>query len=132
MSFAGVSYLSILIAAIVAFGWGAAWYMGLSKQWIAAARLDPDKMTPSPLPFIISFIGLLVMGWVMAGVIGHIGAAGIWGGLVTGFLLWLGFIATTTAVNHRYQGFGWDLTVIDAGHWLGVCLIMGAIIGWWA
>jgi hypothetical protein len=133
MAFGGVNYLAILVAAIVAFGWGAAWYMGLSKQWIAATRLDPDKIAPSPVPFIISFIGLLVMGWVLAGVIGHLGPGQVtlWNGIVSGFLLWLGFIATTLAVNHRYQNFGWDLTAIDAGHWLGVCLIMGAIIGWW-
>jgi hypothetical protein len=40
-------------------------------------------------------------------------------------------MATTMAVNHRYQAYGWDLTLIDGGHWLGVALIMGAVIGWW-
>lgn len=40
-------------------------------------------------------------------------------------------IATTIAVNQCYEGFGWDLTPIDWGHWLGVMLIMGAIIGRW-
>ena len=30
-----------------------------------------------------------------------------------------------------YEGFGWDLTIIDSLHWLGVTLIMGAIIGLW-
>lgn len=38
-------------------------------------------------------------------------------------------MATTVAVNQRYEGFGWDLTLIDAGHWLGVALIMGGVIG---
>ncbi|HSO46981.1 MAG TPA: DUF1761 domain-containing protein, partial [Rhizobiaceae bacterium] len=36
---------------------------------------------------------------------------------------------TTLVVNHRYGGFGWDLTLIDAGHWLAVLLVMGAVIG---
>jgi hypothetical protein len=132
MSFAGVNYLAILVAAVVCFAWGAAWYMGLSKQWIAAARRDPDTIKPTPVPFIISFIALLVMGWVMSGVIGHMGVAGLWPGIVVGFLLWLGFVATTLTVNHRYQDYGWDLTLIDGGHWLGVAVIMGAILGWWA
>ncbi|MGY6710433.1 MAG: DUF1761 domain-containing protein [Rhizobiaceae bacterium] len=132
MTAAEVNYLPVVLAAIVSFAWGAAWYMGLSRPWLKAARLDPANIKPSAVPFIISFVALLIMGWVMAGVIGHIGAAGIWPGIVTGFLLWMGFIATTLAVNHRYQNHGWDLTVIDGGHWLGVALIMGAIIGWWA
>jgi hypothetical protein len=72
------------------------------------------------------------MAWVLAGVIGHLGPgqATLWNGVVSGFFIWLGFVATTTAVNQRYEGFGWDLTLIDWGHWLGVLLIMGAIIGW--
>ncbi|TGS90152.1 DUF1761 domain-containing protein, partial [Mesorhizobium sp. M2D.F.Ca.ET.178.01.1.1] len=24
----------------------------------------------------------------------------------------------------------WDQTLIDAGHWLGVLLLIGAVIGW--
>lgn len=132
MTFADVSYPSILVAAVAGFAWGAVWYMGLSKPWLKAARLDPSSIKPSPVPFVISFIALLVMGWVIAGTVGNFGAVGVWPGMVTGFLLWLGFIATTLTVNHRYQNYGWDLTFIDAGHWLGVAIIMGAIIGWWA
>jgi hypothetical protein len=89
----------------------------------------PEAIWPVVLLSWIVAIG----AWVLAGVIGHLGPdqVTLWNGIVSGFLLWLGFIATTLAVNHRYQNFGWDLTAIDAGHWLGVCLIMGAIIGWW-
>jgi len=118
MNFASVNYLAILVASIACFAWGAAWYMGLSKPWLRAIRLDPATIKPSPLPFVISFFALLVMGWVMSGVIFHMGVAGLW--------------PTTLTVNHRYEGFGWDLTIIDGGHWLGVAVIMGAILGWWA
>lgn len=133
MEFGGINYLAILVGAVLAFAWGAGWYILLSKQWLAAARVDPHGMRGSPLPFAFSFVALLIMGWVIAGVIGHLGAgqATLWNGIVSGFLLWLGFIATTHVVNHRFQGLGWDLTMIDAGHWLGACLILGAVIGWW-
>ena len=65
--------------------------------------------------------------------IGHLGTGEIilWNGVISGFFVWLGFMATTVAVNQRYEGFGWDLTIIDAGHWLGVAIIMGAVIGSW-
>ncbi|MBM3524115.1 MAG: DUF1761 domain-containing protein, partial [Alphaproteobacteria bacterium] len=33
-------------------------------------------------------------------------------------------------VNHGFQGVKRALTVIDGGHWLGVLLIQGVIIGW--
>ena len=65
--------------------------------------------------------------------IGHLGTGEItlWNGVISGFFVWLGFMATTVAVNQRYEDFGWDLTIIDAGHWLGVAIIMGAVIGSW-
>jgi hypothetical protein len=131
MAFGEVSYLAILIAAIVGFVFGAAYYGLLSKPWLKAARLSNPSM--SPMLFATSFAAELLMAWTMAGIIGHLGPdqATLWNGLVAGFFVWLGFMATTTVVNQRYEGFGWDLTLIDAGHWLGVALIMGAIIGWW-
>ena len=84
------------------------------------------------MPFVVSFVCEIVMAFVMAGAIGHLGAGQVTllNGVISALILWAGFIATTIAVNQRYQGFGWSLTVIDAGHWLGVALIMGAIIGW--
>jgi len=50
MSFASVNYLAIFVAAIACFAWGAVWYMSLSKPWLAAVRLDPSQIKPSPIP----------------------------------------------------------------------------------
>ncbi|UCI08371.1 DUF1761 domain-containing protein [Mesorhizobium sp. B1-1-8] len=132
MDFSTVNWLAVIVAAVVAWLFGAAWYMGLSKPWLKAAKLDPATMKRSPVPFIVSFIAELIMALVMTLVIGAItaGEPSLPAGLIFGFVLWLGFVATTLSVNHRYEGFGWDLTLIDAGHWLGVLLIIGAVIGW--
>ena len=132
MSFGGINYLAVFIAAVAAFAIGAVWYGALvSKWWIKASRLDPEKMKPTLQPFVVSFLGELVMAWVLAGVIGHLGPgqATLWNGIVSGFFVWAGFMITTMAINHRYHGYGWDLTLIDGGHWLLVALAMGAVIG---
>jgi hypothetical protein len=133
MRFAGINYLAVIVAAVAAFAFGAAYYSLLSKPWLRATRIDPTEMKRSPAPFIVSFVGELIMAWMLAGVLGHLGPGQVtlWNGVVSAFFIWLGFMATTTAIAHRYQGYGWDLTIIDAGHWLGVALVMGAIIGWW-
>jgi hypothetical protein len=133
MSFAGENYLAVVVAAIVAWLFGAAWYGLLGKPWMQAARLDPSAMKMSATPFIVSFVAELIMAYVLAGVLGHLGPGQVTllNGVISALFVWAGFIATTIAVNQRYQGFGWTLTVIDAGHWLGVALLMGAVIGWW-
>ena len=129
MSFGGANYIAILVAAVAAYLAGAIYYGWLGKTWMKAARIDPAEAKMSLPLMITGFVCELVMAWVMAGVIGHFGDVTIRSGLISAALLWLGFMATTLTVNQRYQGFGWNLTIIDGVHWLIVALLMGGIIG---
>ena len=129
MAFAGMNYLAILIAAVAAYVWGAAYYMTLSKQWLAAVGIaQPNR---SAAPFIISFVALLVMAFVLAGSIGHLGPGNvsIKNGIISGVIIWAGFVATTVVVNNAYPGRKIMLSIIDGIHWLGVLVIQGAVIG---
>lgn len=136
MSFAGVSYMAALIAAVAGFAFGAVWYMALGSRWAAAVGKPIEVLNPGgrpPVPqMILTFICQLVMATMLAGVIGHLGKGQVtlWNGIVSGLFLWIGFVATTLLVNHGFQGVKRALTVIDGGHWLGVLLIQGAVIGW--
>lgn len=137
MHFAGSGLLAIVLAAVVSFMFGWLWYGILfPKQWMDAVGKSEADMkaagAPSPTPFVISFIALLVMAWVMGTIIHnfHPGFASLWHGALTGALFWLGFVATTLVVNHSFQGTKPALTLLDAGHWLGVLLLQGAILGW--
>ena len=134
MAFAGMNYWAILAAAVAGFLFGGAWYGILSKQWMAAidkTREDIQK-TGMLVPMLISGVCLLVMAWVLAGIMGHLGPGQITvrNGVISGAFCWLGFVATTIATNHAYQGAKRSLTLIDAGHWLGVLIVQGAVIGW--
>ena len=133
MVFAGLNYLAILLAALAAFGWGAIYYMTLSKQWLAAVGISKEQMQAgaSASPFVISFVALIVMSWVLAGTVGHLGPGQVTlkNGIISGLFLWLGFIATTVFVNNAYPGRKYSLSVIDSIHWLGVVVIEGAVIG---
>lgn len=142
MSFGNLNYWPILIAAIASFAFGAVWYGALGKQWMAARDISAADMEKAkaemgtiPVPYIIAFVALLVMAWMFAGVLLHLARGGmtmsIRAGVISGFFLWLGFVITTMAVNHAFQGAKRSLTLIDGGHWLGVLLIQGAILGWW-
>ena len=139
MTFAGISYLAVLIAAVAGWLAGAAWYMSLSKPWIAASGLTPELMTENKnkpgamLPFIYAFVAQLVMAWVLAGIIGHLGTGQVTikNGIISGALCWLGFVITTMLVNNSFALRNPRLLAIDGGHWLVVLLLMGAIIGGW-
>jgi hypothetical protein len=129
MAFAGMNYIAILVAAVAAFAWGAAYYMTLSRQWLAAVgRTEPNK---SPTPFILSFVALLVMAFVLSGAIAHLGPGQVTvkNGIISGLILWAGFVLTTVFVNNAYPGRKYMLSIIDSIHWLGVLVIQGAVIG---
>src|SRR3712207_2382946 len=100
MTFVGIHVIAILVAAVAGWLFGMVWYMSLGKAWMSAIGKTKQDIQPSPGPFIIAFLALLVMGWVLAGVIGHMGPVTIRNGIVSGFFAWLGFVITTLAVNH--------------------------------
>ena len=140
MTFAGINYLAILIAAIAGWLAGAVYYMALGKQWVAAqgstmeafkARQAALKGTSAAwLPFALAFLANLVMAWVLAGMVGHMGSVTIRSAVISALFAWLGFVVTTVLVNNAFSGRSYSLTVIDAGHWLAVLVILGIVIGW--
>jgi hypothetical protein len=133
LTFAGMNYLAIVIAAVAAWLAGAGWYMALGKTWTAA--LGTEKMTPAGqrpaafLPYVYAFIAELLMAWILAGLLGHIGALTVRGGIISAAFCWLGFVMTTMVVNNIFAGRDARLLLIDGGHWLLVLVLMGAIIG---
>jgi len=133
MAFADTNFLAIILAAIAAFGWGALYYTTLSTQWLAAVGMTKEQMQTgrTVTPFIISFGAELVMAWILAGTVGHLGAGQVTvkSAITWGLFLWLGFIATTVFVNNAYPGRRFSLSIIDSIHWLGVVVIQGAVIG---
>ena len=128
-----INYLAIPVAAIASFAFGAVWYMQLSKPWMASLGKTEAELKAahqgSPVPFIVGFLAQLVMAWVLAGLIGHMGPVSVRNGVISAGFCWLGFVITTLATNHGFQGAKRALTLIDGAHWLGVLLIQGAVIG---
>jgi len=139
MTFAGMNYLAVVIAAIVSWLAGAAWYGVLAKPWVAAQgktmeefRARREAMRGSPAayaPFLIAFVAELIIAWMLAGVLGHLGQVTVRNGVVSAAFLWFGFVLTTMAVNYAFGARGVKLAAIDAGHWLLVLLVQGAILG---
>jgi Protein of unknown function (DUF1761) len=137
MTFAGTNYLAIVIAAIVAWLAGAAWYMSLGKIWTSAHGMTAEQMEArrkqpgAHLPFIYVFLAELVMAWVLAGLLGHLGPGQVTliNGLMSGAFCWLGFVITTMVTNNAFAGRDPRLLLIDGGYWLLVLLLMGGIIG---
>jgi hypothetical protein len=133
MTFSGINYIAVIIAALAGFGLGAIWYMALSKPWLRAIGKTKDELAPEgssrALPFIIAIVALFIMALMLAGLMGHLGDVTVRGGVISGLFVWIGFVITTMGVNHAFGGAKPTLTLIDGGYWLAVLLIQGAVIG---
>ena len=135
MEFAGLNYMGIVVAAAASFAFGSVYYMTLAKRWMAALGKTEEQIkadgSMKPVVFVITAVAQLIMAWVLAGIIGHLGTGQVTpvNGLISGAFVWFGFVLTTQVINHGYQGAKNSLTVIDCGHWLGVLLVQGLVIG---
>jgi hypothetical protein len=120
MAFAGLNYVAIAVAAVAGWLIGAVWYRVFGKD-----------RTKRGWSFVLALVADLIMAWMLAGVLGHLGPGQVTlrNGVISAAFLWFGFVLTTTVVNNTLANRSLGLTAIDVGHWLIVLLAMGAIIG---
>jgi hypothetical protein len=140
MTFAGINYLAVIIAAVAAWLAGAVYYGMLAKPWVAAHGKTMDGFKAEQagykgtvhgwLPFALAFLAELAMAYVLAGMVGHLGAVTIRSAVISGLFVWAGFMVSTMLVNNAFAGRRYVLTLIDSGHWLAVIVVMGVVIGW--
>jgi hypothetical protein len=133
------NWTAIIVAAVAAWLFGAVYYGLLGKMWVAAqgetmdslkARNAGKSAVAKTVPFVISFIAEIVMAAALSGILFHSAMSGPRQGAIAGALIWLGFVLTTILVNNAYAFRSLKLTAIDAGHWLGALVIIGAVVGW--
>ena len=136
MNFGAVNYLAVLAAAVASFIFGGLWYSAFSRRPSAESADEEtehrQRLHVNAVPFIVAFIALLIMSYVLAGAIGNLGVdrVTVRNGIVLALFAWVGFVMTTLVINHTVQRVSRIATLDDGGHWLGVLMIQGAIIGW--
>ena len=135
---AEVNYIAIIVAAAVNMGLGAFWYSmpGFGKQWIKLSGITKEDMEKAKKAgmsksYAISTAGSLVMAYVLAIVLRLAQAHTISAGLLGGFWIWLGFVATVLLGSVLWENKSWNLYAINAGYYLVSLMIMGAILALW-
>jgi hypothetical protein len=138
MSHAG-NVPAIVVAAIAAWLFGGIYYSSLSGPWLKAMgktleQCKAEQAAKSGIakyaPFILAFVGELIMAWATYGILLHMNMFTVRAGAITGAACWLGFVLTTVTINNAFAGRKVSLAVIDCIGWLGAMVIIGAVIGW--
>lgn len=137
MEMVALNYFAVIVAGVAYFMLGGLWYSPIlfAKPWMAALELsdaDAERMQKGAgLAYATSFIGSLVAAFVLAMFINYAEATSLGRGFITGFFVWLGFVATTSAPPYFYEDRPKKVYLIYAGYTLVGFLIMGAILAVW-
>ena len=125
MTFTGVNYLAIVIAAVAAWLAGAGWYMALGRTWMAAlVNHAGEGAGRKERARRLSAFHLRVRRGTGDGLDARRTARpyrpvfSLRNGIISAAFCWLGFVMATMLVNNSFAKRDWRLMWIDGGHWL--------------
>ncbi|MCI4371595.1 MAG: DUF1761 domain-containing protein [Thermoplasmata archaeon] len=142
-SLVDTNWVAVIVTAIVAFVLGGIWYSRavFGKAWMAAlgrTEADMEAMRKkAPKGIVGGLIGAIIAAFVLSLFLNYARAAnfglpsGVVGGIVVGFLAWLGFVATGTISGAIFEGRPGKLVGINIGYSFVQFLLMGAILAYW-
>lgn len=128
-----IKWLAVIAAAVVNMVVGMVWYSPslFGKEWMKLTGRKMEDMSGGGIGYGVAAVGALVQSYILAHFVIYTGALNFWEGLVTGFWIWLGFVAVVTAVHLVFEGRPWALWKINAGYFLVVLLINGGLLAAW-
>jgi len=130
-----INHWAVLVAAVVFFAIGAAWYNIFSKPWLDGIGKTIDQVTKenggSPLPYVVGFLAIVVMCYTLGWIVQKGMAATAGNGALTGATVAFGIVGAALALNYGFEARGLTLWLINAGYVFVGLVISGAIIGAW-
>jgi hypothetical protein len=131
----GINYWAIVVAAVAVFVASTVWYIVFAKQRMKlsdAKSAAMDNMTrPQPLKMLAEIVRNLVLAFVLAYIIVHLGVADWVGAVQFGLLVWIGFPVMLLTGSIMWENVPWKLAAIHAGDWLVKLLLIAVILGVW-
>ena len=123
---------SIVIPTTYSFLWQNALIL-FGKLWMKLGGMTDKQIKDAKAKrmfgtLIVAFIAQLVMMYVLTLFVELFGATSFASGLLAGFWVWLGFVATILLGSVLWERKPVQLYLLNAAHWLVVLAIGGAII----
>ena len=127
-----IHWLAVLAASVAGFLVGGLWYGPLfGKAWQAARGLSDEALKSGanmPLIFGLTFVLNIVSAFVLDHTLGTYGDPDMSLSLMIAGGIALGFVIPAMGVNYLFSRMSLRLFLIDAGYWLVIYCLMGAIL----
>ena len=133
-----INYWAVLIVAVFSMLVGTFWYSPtlFGKQWMKYSGITQETINKAKKKglaklYFYAFIALFIMSYVTAFFVNFSGASTFLDGIQIGFLVWIGYIATSMINTVLWDNKPWQLYFINAGHYLVIAIIMGIVLSVW-
>ena len=132
-----VSYVVVLVSAVVVFVLGWLWYSPLLffKPWMRLRGQDPvAAMANAKMPagaLVAEFVRCLILAYVVAHFVRVLGIDSLFGAVHFGLFTWFGFPAVLLAGSVLWEKVPWQVAAIHAGDWLVKLLVIPIIVTLW-
>jgi hypothetical protein len=134
-----VNLVAVLVATGINMAVGMVWYSPkvFGGQWMALSGITPqqmEEMKRSGKPQKAMGLMLLVALWSafsLAVAVRWAGVSTALDGAVVGVLVWLGFVATSSAASVLFEGKPVKLYLLNNGHYAVNFLVSGALLAAW-
>lgn len=118
-----IDFLTIVVATIVATSIGGIWY---SLFW--RRIFSPEQRINKPFFYCGLFFTNMIIAYFLTVVETSLGANSFWDGIVTGFIIWLGFVATVQFINFFFASKPIKSYLLQNVYFLFSFMIMGGIL----
>jgi len=135
MDFSTVNWLAVVVCVVVSMVSGSLWYNPKTffPMWweVVGGGKEQPGMENMGMTWALTILSSFVQAVAMSFMVKAMGSTTIGSGAMTGFMLWLGFIAPTYLVNKLFAGHGLKIWAIEIGNHLVNFLLFGAILAVW-
>lgn len=134
MEFGTINILAVVVSAVAAILVGFIWFSPplFEKAWLEDIGRTREQIEgDSPLKYLVAFIGSLLMAYIVARLLDLVGGPSLELGILLAVVVWVAFVAATSAANFAFAGRPVRLWLIENGNHLLTLLVMGVILGVW-
>jgi len=135
MDLGSINWLAVVVCVIVSMVSGSLWFNPKTffpawQKAIGKSENDAPGMQNMGLVWGGTILSSFVQATSVALMINTMGSMSLGSGAMAGFMLWLGFVATTSLTNKLFAG-QLNAWVLEQGNHLINFLLFGAILGAW-
>ncbi len=132
--FSNINYLAVFVAALTSFVIGSLWYGPLfGKKWMHYRGFTEEDLKKGsmsmPVILAVNYLATAFAAFAIALFLGSGAGAGF--GIFAGIIIAVFWIGTNRLNDVLYENKPWGLFFINAGYYILIYPLMGAVIGAW-